>query len=209
MEQPPGIVPEMLKHIYLNTTGLQVVYGDPAEEELDGVVVYLNKSLMPMGQASNGLFRKAGPEITIQCQSESSSRGGVNYGDVLVTSSSHLLCKHLICVICPEDEEEALAALHDSLISALTIASFKGIETVAVPVYIVQSAILSCEKQVELYFHAIQRFISLHNDFRLIRIIGQDVGLANACGHEFNRYFHPRYRGRTAKLKKNSQSTVL
>lgn len=193
-------MPELLSQIYLNSTGLQVVYADPVEEELDGILIYMTRELMPIGPASSSLYRKAGAELTVKCQKESLERGGVNVGDVLVVEVAHMNVKSLVCVICPD---VPLDAMHDLLTSALTIASFKGLQSIAVPIQVLQSEALSLEKQIEVYFQAIQRFIATNGDIRLIRVVGMDTAVAGACGLEFNKHFPQRLRGKTANLRKN------
>lgn len=205
-DKQSALVPELLRHINLNSTGLQVVYSDPADEELDGVLVYLTQELMPIGPTSSALYRKEGSELTVKCQEEAMSRGGIHSGDVLVIESTRIQAKYLVCVICPD---QPLESIHDLLISAMTIASFKGIQTLAVPIQALQSDCVSLEKQVEVYFQAIQRFVATNGDFRLIRVVGMDMAVAGACGQEFNRHFPQRLRGRTANLRKNCASMVL
>jgi len=205
-DKQSALVPELLRHINLNSTGLQVVYSDPSEEELDGVLVYLTRELMPIGPTSSALYRKEGSELTVKCQEEGMSRGGIHCGDVLVIDSVRVQAKYLVCVICPE---QLLEALHDLLISAFTIASFKGLQTLAVPIQALQSDLVSLEKQVEVYFQAIQRFVATNGDFKLIRVVGMDAAVAGVCGLEFNRHFPQRLRGRTANLRKNCTPLVL
>lgn len=205
-DKQSSLVPELLRHINLNSTGLQVVYSDPSDEELDGVLVYLTRELMPIGPASNVLYRKEGAGLTVKCQDEGMCRGGINCGDILVIDAIHLQSKHLVCVICPD---QPLESLHDLLISAFTIASFNGLQTVAVPIQVLNCEHVSLEKQVEVYFQAIQRFVATNGDFRLIRMVGMDAAVAAACGQEFNRHFPQRLRGRTANLRKNCPPLLI
>ncbi|MDI6744296.1 MAG: macro domain-containing protein [Thermodesulfovibrionales bacterium] len=119
----------IVEHKILNKT-LRLVQGDITERSVDAIVNAANSHLQHGGGVAGAIVRKGGRII----QDESDSIGYTPVGTAVITTAGKLPAKFVIHTVGPRmGEGDEDNKLKNAVLSALRLASEKGLKSVSMP----------------------------------------------------------------------------
>ncbi|MHB8108431.1 MAG: macro domain-containing protein [Syntrophorhabdaceae bacterium] len=130
LEEKGDFMGEVLNEVKYCDTLIRVIRGDLTESDADAVVNAANSYLKHGGGVAAAIVRKGGRII----QEESNAIGFVPVGGAAMTGAGSLKARHVIHAVGPmwgEGDEEA--KLKKAVISVLSLASEKGLRSIALP----------------------------------------------------------------------------
>lgn len=121
-----------MRSVQIGASRLELVEGDITRQDTEAIVNAANSSLLGGGGVDGAIHRAGGPQILEECR----KIGGCPTGEARITSGGRLAAKWVIHTVGPiyrDGKQGEPGLLAGAFRSSLTLASDRGIKTIAFP----------------------------------------------------------------------------
>jgi O-acetyl-ADP-ribose deacetylase (regulator of RNase III) len=121
-----------MRSVQIGTSRLELVEGDITKQGTEAIVNAANSSLLGGGGVDGAIHRAGGPQILEECR----KIGGCPTGEARITSGGRLAARWVIHTVGPiyrDGRHREAELLADAYRNSLTLASERGIKTIAFP----------------------------------------------------------------------------
>lgn len=166
---------EVLSEVTYCDVVIRVIRGDLTASDSDAIVNAANSYLQHGGGVAGAIVRKGGRVI----QEESNAIGFVPVGKAAMTGAGSLKARHVIHAVGPmwgEGDEEA--KLKKAVVSVLSLASDKGLNSIALPA--ISAGIFGFPKDrcASIIVHETAQYLAAHKtSLQRIDIVLMDQGI--------------------------------
>jgi O-acetyl-ADP-ribose deacetylase (regulator of RNase III) len=168
---------------------VRLIHGDLTDEQVDAIVNAANAQLAHGGGVAGAIVRRGGAVIQDESTAWVREHGPVTHGHPAITGAGRLPCRFVIHAVGPvwgEGDEDA--KLSAAVAGALTLASERGLETVALPA--ISTGIFGFPKgrAATILLAAVEGYAANHPDARVreIRIVIIDEPTVDAFCEAFD-----------------------
>ncbi len=153
-----------------------VKVGDITKEKVDAIVNAANGSLMGGGGVDGAIHRAGGPQILKDCKEIRRTQypDGLPTGQAVITTAGKMAAKHVIHTVGPvygqggKKKAEELAACY---LSSLSLASGKGLKTVAFPAISTGIYGYPLDEAARVSSQAIEKYLSSDSSVQEVRMV--------------------------------------
>jgi O-acetyl-ADP-ribose deacetylase (regulator of RNase III) len=173
----PGLEAKSMEELRRFLSGRVVVkVGDITKEDADVIVNAANSSLMGGGGVDGAIHRAGGAEILKECKEVRRTHypDGVPPGQAAITTAGKMLAKHVIHTVGPvygrggKEKAEQLASCYRN---ALTLASKKGLRTIAFPAISTGVYGYPLDEAAQVSSRAVEGFLKSDSSMQEVRLV--------------------------------------
>ena len=159
-----------MRSVQIGTSRLELVEGDITRQDTEAIVNAANTSLLGGGGVDGAIHRAGGPQILEECR----KIGGCPTGEARITTGGRLEARWVIHTVGPvyrdgkQGERELLASAHRN---SLTLASQRGIKTVAFPSISTGAYGYPIAEAARIGLQTVIAFLTAHPEITLVRFV--------------------------------------
>jgi len=156
--------------IKINNSTLSLVEGDITKQDTDAIVNAANKSLLGGGGVDGAIHRAGGRKILEECI----KIGGCETGEAVITTGGNLKAKYVIHTVGPvyrDGKHNEPKLLENAYRNCLTLASSKGIRSIAFPSISTGAYRYPLPDAAEIALRAAIQYLKENTDIELIRFV--------------------------------------
>ncbi len=156
--------------IKINKGILSLVEGDITKQDTDAIVNAANKALRGGGGVDGAIHRAGGPKILEECI----KIGGCETGEAVITTGGNLKAKYVIHTVGPvyrDGLHREPELLRNAYSNCLTLASSKGIKSIAFPSISTGAYGYPLEAAAEIALNVAINYLRDNSDIELIRFV--------------------------------------
>jgi len=182
------------EHVTPQNKKIQVRHGDITTEDTDAIVNAANGHLAHGGGVAGAVCRAGGPTIQKESDKWISTHGGVETGDVAITTAGRMIARHLIHAVGPiwrdgNHNEEML--LEKCVWNSIYKAHTFNLKSISIPA--ISSGIFGMPKELvaEIMFRVALKFSKSYEDSSVeeIRFTNFDVPTVSVFREQFDHLF--------------------
>jgi O-acetyl-ADP-ribose deacetylase len=159
-----------MRSVQIGSSKLELVEGDITQQDTEAIVNAANTSLLGGGGVDGAIHRAGGPHILEECK----KIGGCPTGEARITTGGCLKARWVIHTVGPvyrdgkHQEPELLADAHRN---SLTLASEKGIKSVAFPSISTGAYGYPMAEAARVGLRTVIQYLKAHPEIALVRFV--------------------------------------
>lgn len=158
-----------MERLRVNTTVIELVNGDIAQQETDAVVNAANKELAPGGGVAGAIHRAAGPELWEYTK----TLGGCETGEATISYGYNMRAKYIIHTVGPvyKGSPEDAELLRSCYLESLKLASTHDVKTISFPAISTGIFGYPIEEAADVSLAAVYHYIVDHPEITVVRFV--------------------------------------